>query len=43
MAVFVICEKEIILQENGLLPEFNQLEKIKAENPVEEYFEESLY
>lgn len=43
MAVFVICEKEIILQENGLLPEFNQLEKIKAENPVEEYFEESLF
>ena len=37
---FVLCESNIVLKADGSLPGFSELEKIKAENPVQEYFEE---
>lgn len=37
---FVLFEKDIVLKADGSLPEFSEFEKIKAENPLLEYFEE---
>ena len=37
---FVLFEKNIVLKADGSLPEFSEFEKIKAENPLLEYFEE---
>ena len=37
---FVLCESNIVLRSDGSLPDFSELEKIKAENPVQEYYEE---
>ena len=40
MNCFVFFEKEIILKQDGNLPDFADLEKIKNLNSVDEYFEE---
>ncbi|WP_027728352.1 NAD(+) diphosphatase [Treponema sp. C6A8] len=37
---FVLCDSNIVLKADGTLPEFSELEKIKADNPLLEYFEE---
>jgi NAD+ diphosphatase len=37
---FVLCDSNIVLKADGSLPEFSEFEKIKAENPLLEYFEE---
>lgn len=42
MGCYVICEKDLIVKQDGTLPEFSDLEKIKAVCSVREYFEEPL-
>lgn len=40
MGCYVIVEKDLVLKQDGSLPEFSDLEKIKASCGVREYFEE---
>jgi len=42
MSVFVICDKDIILKADGVLPSFSDLEQLKVDNPIIEYFNESV-
>lgn len=43
MSCYVLCDKDIILDKDGNLPEFSDLQHIKDSNTVAEYFEEKQF